>query len=288
MVIVPERVPPPRFVPSATVTLPLNWVAVFPWASCAVTWTAGAMAAPAVVLLGWTLKTSCVGVPTATLNAVLVAGVTPVAAAASVYPVPTLLMLRFAKVATPPTAVTPVVPARVPPPAFVPIATVTLLPNPVATLPCASSAVTWTAGAIVAPAVALLGSTLNTSCAAPPGVTLNPALGCVGRPVAAAVSVYPFPPLLTRGLASVAPPLTAVTVVVPDNAPPLGFAPSATVTFPVKVGSVLPSASSAVTWTAGVIAAPAVAALGWTGDTRGVAVAAATRKAVLRFVAIPF
>src|SRR5437773_11949473 len=92
-------------------------------------------------------------------------------------------MLRFAKVATPPTAVTPVVPARVPPAAFVPIATVTLLPNPVATLPCASSAVTWTAGAIVAPAVALFGSTLNTSCAAAPGVTLNAALGCVRRPV---------------------------------------------------------------------------------------------------------
>src|SRR2546422_309822 len=188
-VAVPDRVPPPGLVPSAAVTLPLNPVAVLPCASWTVTCTAGVMAPPAVVLLGWTLKTSCVGVPTATLNAVLVAGVTPVAAAASVYPVPTLLMLRFAKVATPPTAVTPVVPARVPPPAFVPIATVTLLPNPVATLPCASSAVTWTAGAIVAPAVALLGSTLNTSCAAPPGVTLNPALGCVGRPVAAAVSV---------------------------------------------------------------------------------------------------
>ena len=84
MVVVPERVPPPRFVPSVTVTLPLNWVAVFPWASCAVTWTAGAMAAPAAALLGWTLNTSCVGVPTAMLNAVLVVGVTPVAVAASV------------------------------------------------------------------------------------------------------------------------------------------------------------------------------------------------------------
>src|SRR5947207_2267081 len=177
-VAVPDRVPSPGLVPSAAVTLPLNPVAVLPCASWTVTCT-----------VGGTLTSSCVGVPTATLNAVLAAGVTPVAAAASVYPVPTLLMLRFAKVATPPTAVTPVVPARVPPPAFVPIATVTLLPNPVATLPCASSAVTWTAGAIVAPAVALLGSTLNTSCAAAPGVTLNPALGCVGRPVAAAVSV---------------------------------------------------------------------------------------------------
>src|SRR5437762_10019018 len=143
-------------------------------------------------------------------------------------------MLRFAKVATPPTAVTPVVPARVPPPAFVPIATVTLLPNPVATLPCASSAVTWTAGAIVAPAVALLGSTLNTSCAAPPGVTLNPALGCVGRPVAAAVSVYPVPTLFTLRPASGGAPPTAGTEVVPDTGPPPGFAPSATVTLPAQ------------------------------------------------------
>ena len=98
-------------------------------------------------------------------------------------------MLRFANVATPLTAATPVVPERMPPPAFVPIATVTLLPNPVATLPCASSAVTWIAGAIVVPAVALPGSTLNTSCAAAPGVTLNAALGCVARLVAAAVRV---------------------------------------------------------------------------------------------------
>src|SRR5207247_2340231 len=83
-VAVPDRVPPPGLVPSAAVTLPLNWGAVFPWASCAVTWTAGAMAAPAAALLGWTLNTSCVGVPTAMLNAVLVVGVTPVAVAASV------------------------------------------------------------------------------------------------------------------------------------------------------------------------------------------------------------
>ena len=83
-VAVPESAPPPGFAPSATVTLPVNWVAVFPWASCAVTCTAGAMATPAVALLGWTLKTSCVGVPTATVNAVLVAGVTPAPVAASV------------------------------------------------------------------------------------------------------------------------------------------------------------------------------------------------------------
>src|SRR5437867_811291 len=115
---------------------------------------------------------------------------------------------------------------------------------------------------MAAPAVVLLGWTLKTSCVGVPTATLNAVLVAGVTPVAAAASVYPVPTLLMRRLASVATPLTAVTVVVPDNAPPLGFAPSATVTFPVKVGSVLPSASSAVTWTAGVIAAPAVTALG--------------------------
>src|SRR5438874_1463501 len=169
-VAVPDRVPPPGLVPSAAVTLPLNPVAVLPSASKAVTCTAGAIVTPAVVLVGCTLNTSPPAAPAATLNPTLVAGPSPVAVAASVYPVP-------------------VVPERMPPPAFVPIATVTLLPNPVATLPCASSAVTWIAGAIVVPAVALPGSTLNTSCAAAPGVTLNAALGCVARLVAAAVRV---------------------------------------------------------------------------------------------------
>ena len=97
-----------------------------------------------------------------------------------------------------------------------------------------------------------------------------------------------MPTLLTLRFASVATPPTAATLAVPESAPPLGFVPSATVTFPVNVGSVLPSASSAVTWTGGVIAAPAVTALGWTVNTSCVAVPAATLNAVLSFVAIPF
>ena len=36
-VAVPERVPPPGLVPSPSVTVPVNAVAMFPWASCAVT-----------------------------------------------------------------------------------------------------------------------------------------------------------------------------------------------------------------------------------------------------------
>src|SRR5437879_3749497 len=67
-VVVPDSAPPPGFVPSATVTFAANWVAVFPCASCAVTCTAGVIGAPAVVLDGWTLNTSCDATPGVILN----------------------------------------------------------------------------------------------------------------------------------------------------------------------------------------------------------------------------
>src|SRR5579885_233212 len=63
-------------------------------------------------------------VTTKMLKAELVAPVSAPDDAASVYPVPTLLMLRFGKEATPLAAATVAVPESVPPPGFVPIATV--------------------------------------------------------------------------------------------------------------------------------------------------------------------
>src|SRR6266700_1075380 len=84
MVVVPDSVPLLGLVPIATVTLLVNPVAVFPWASRAVTWTAGVMATPAVVLLGGTVNTRCVAAPAAMLKAPLVLPVRPVAAALSV------------------------------------------------------------------------------------------------------------------------------------------------------------------------------------------------------------
>ncbi len=81
-VVPPASVPPPGFAPIATVTVPPNPVAVFPSPSWAVTWTAGLIAVPAVVVVGGTLNTSCVAFPAAMLNAALVAPVGPVAAAA--------------------------------------------------------------------------------------------------------------------------------------------------------------------------------------------------------------
>src|SRR5207247_67690 len=75
-------------------------------------------------------------------------------------------MLRFAKVATPLTAATVVVPARVPLAGFVPIATVLLVVAVVPVLPWASWMATCPVGVIALPATALLGCTMKASFAA--------------------------------------------------------------------------------------------------------------------------
>src|SRR5207247_7026762 len=62
----------------------------------------------------------------------------------------------------------------------------------------------------------------------------------------------------------VATPLTADTVALPESVLPAGLLPSATVTLPVKLGTTLPSASCAATFTAGAIWWPAVVVTGWT------------------------
>src|SRR5881398_1012029 len=114
-VVVPESVPPPALEPIVTLMLPAKPVATLPSASWAVTCTAGVIAAPAVALVGCTLKTSALGAPAVTLNAALVAPPpppppppppTPEAPAVSVYPVPVLLMLNPENVAMPPAAAT--------------------------------------------------------------------------------------------------------------------------------------------------------------------------------------
>src|SRR2546430_15219409 len=91
-------------------------------------------------------------------------------------------MLRPEKVATPLTAATGPPPVSVPPPGFVPIARVTLPVNVVAVCPAASCAATCTAGVIAAPAVVLLGGTVNTSWGRVPGVVLNCGVVPAGRP----------------------------------------------------------------------------------------------------------
>src|SRR5437773_7602443 len=98
-------------------------------------------------------------------------------------------MLRLEKVATPLTAATVVVPARVPFAGLVPIASVMVVVAVVTVLPWASWTATCTAGVIAAPAAALLGCTVKTTFAAAPTPMLNALLVALRRPAAAAVNV---------------------------------------------------------------------------------------------------
>src|SRR5205807_5996204 len=164
------------------------------------------------------------------------------------------------------------VPANAPPDGLVPMPSDTFPVNPVAVLVLASRAVTGTAVVIAAPADVVFGSTVKTSGVAVPAVMLNAVLVVVPAPVA--VSVYPVPTLSIDSPANVATPPDAAWVAVPDKAPPDGLVPMASVTLPVNPVAVLLLASSAVTCTAGVIAAPADVVLGSTENTSCVAVPA--------------
>src|SRR5438034_3598551 len=105
------------------------------------------------------------------LKLLLVAPVRVVADAVRVYPDPRLLMLRFAKVATPLTAATVVVPERVPLAGLVPIATVMLVVAVVTALPWASWTATCIAGVMAGRAPAWLLVTPKTRM--PAGPTLR-------------------------------------------------------------------------------------------------------------------
>src|SRR2546422_334020 len=184
-VSVPASVPLLGFVPIATVMFPVNPVAVLPFPSWAVIWTAGVIAAPATVFVGSTLKTSAVADAGVMLNAALV--VLPALDGDGVHrDLPSSPTSRSTD-PTPATAAWVSVPASVPLLGFVPIATVMFPVNPVAVLPPASWAVTSTAGVIAAPAVVVLGCTENTSCVAVPAVMLNAVLVVLPAPVAVSV-----------------------------------------------------------------------------------------------------
>src|SRR5262245_54321893 len=76
-VVVPDSVPPPGLVPMATVMLAVELVTVLPNVSCTATCTAGAMATPAVALVGWTMKASLEAAAGLMLKADEVAPVSP-------------------------------------------------------------------------------------------------------------------------------------------------------------------------------------------------------------------
>src|SRR5512140_3376645 len=84
-VVVPDSVPPPGFVPIATVMLAMESVTVLLNASCTVTCTAGEMDTPAtVVAAGWTVNARRFAGAGVMLNAHEVAPVSEPDAAVSV------------------------------------------------------------------------------------------------------------------------------------------------------------------------------------------------------------
>src|SRR5438034_4374664 len=138
--------------------------------------------------------------------------------------------------ATPFTAATVVVPPSVLPPGLVPSATVTVPVKPGTAFPAGSSAVTWRAGLIAAPATVVLGCWVNASWVAVPGVMSNAVLVTGVKPLALPVSVRPEERRV--GLAKkVATPLNAATGVVPLSVLPPGLLPS-----PMATAAVSPDA----------------------------------------------
>src|SRR6266568_3547766 len=86
---------------------------------------------------------------------------------------------------------------------------------------------------------------------------LNALLVASVSPDAVARRVYPVPALSTLKLGNVAMPFTALIGVPPESVPPLEAGSSASPIVPVNPCTTCSEASSAATWTGGVIAAPA-------------------------------
>src|SRR5713101_1682959 len=150
-------------------------------------------------------------------------------------------MLKLAKDATPATAPCISVPDSVPPPAFVPIATVTLPVNPVAMLLFASSAVTWTAGVIAAPAVLFVGCTVNTSLVATPEATMMLAVWATATVLIVAETVFD-----SAAVDASVPVATPLALVVPTGCVRVFPVPvAASTTVAPAIG--LPNGSLAVT-----------------------------------------
>src|SRR5439155_657569 len=137
--------------------------------------------------------------------------------------------------------------------------------------PSASSARTFTAGVIRRFATVVLGCVPNTSWVAAPGVILKPLLVVGVRPVRSEERREGVAGWLRFRSTNVDTPLTAATGVVPLSALPPGLLPSAMVTASVNPAATLPKASSARTFTAGLIWRFATVVLGCVPNTSWVA-----------------
>lgn len=242
-VAVPERVPPPGLVPIANVIESLDPVTVLPWLSCTVTTTEGLMLAPAVVSVGCVVIANFVAEAGVMLKLLLVSPLKPGLFTTSVYPDPDLSMLTPEKVATPLVAVMVVVPLRVPPPAFVPIANVIEAVELVTVLPKLSFTMTEMSGEIVVPATVLEGCTEKANVVADAGEILNDVLVADASDPLEATRVYPEPALLMLKFEKIAIPLEAFEVRVPDKVPLPGLVPIARVIGSEDDVTVLPKAS---------------------------------------------
>src|SRR5262245_30114804 len=226
----------------------------FPCASTTFTWTAGVRVAPAVTFEGCTTNWSAAAAPAFTVNELLVAGESPPPDAVSCFE-PERLMPGPGKLATPEASL-----SREPPPVSAPVPTSASETDvPWTPLPNASATFTCTAGVIVAPAVTVVGWTVNESAAAAPAEMVNEVLVTRGSAPLEARSCFE-PARLMPSFGNVAMPQAAL-----GDAPPPVSAPvpsSASVTEAPLTP--FPSASVTFTCTAGVSVTPAAAFEGWT------------------------
>ena len=96
-----------------------------------------------------------------------------------------------------------------------------------------------------------------------------------------------MPVLVTARSAKLATPFTVTALVVPRSVPPPGLLPNAIVTVSVKPGTGFPTASRAVTRTAGVSGWPATVVVGCTVKPSRVAGPGVTSNAALETGPIP-
>src|SRR5690348_8029746 len=134
---------------------------------------------------------------------------------------------------------------------------------------------------MLAPAALAVGSTVKASLVAAPGVMLKPELVAPVTPVAEALKVYPVPTLSIDKPEKVATPDTGVWPAPPVRAPPPALFPIASETAFAKPVATLSLASSAVTVTAGAMAAWDAALVGSCEKTRCVAAPGVMLKAAL-------
>src|SRR5947208_2625333 len=203
------------------------------------------------------------------LNELLVACVRVAVVAVSLSPAPPFSIVRFANVATPFTAFTGPLPDSVAPPALprareiAPVKLGTVFPD-------ASRSVADTAGVMSPHPFVLRGCLPNGGCVARCGCAsvMLTALLVAGVRLPPVATI--LPPRRSSDLvrfANVATPFTAFTGPLPDSVAPPAL-PRAREIAPVKLGTVFPDASRAVTVTAGAIATTTCVLHGCTPNAR--------------------